>query len=50
MVIEEKLRELREHLASLEQIESSEAGPFDNRPTWDNIGPGFDNRPTWDNI
>ncbi|GAA3010341.1 hypothetical protein GCM10010519_46800 [Streptomyces lactacystinicus] len=25
------------------------AGPFDNRPTWDNNGPKFDNRPTWDN-
>ena len=24
-------------------------GPFDNRPSWDNIGPSFDNRPTWDN-
>ncbi|MFJ3856159.1 multiple cyclophane-containing RiPP AmcA [Streptomyces sp. NPDC090085] len=25
------------------------AGPFDNRPTWDNPTPAFDNRPTWDN-
>ncbi|MEV6965703.1 multiple cyclophane-containing RiPP AmcA [Hamadaea sp. NPDC051192] len=22
---------------------------FDNRPTWDNVGPKFDNRPSWDN-
>jgi hypothetical protein len=25
------------------------AGRFDNRPTWDNVGPGFDKRRTWDN-
>lgn len=24
-------------------------GKWDNRPTWDNVGPKFDKRPTWDN-
>jgi hypothetical protein len=25
------------------------AGPWDNRPSWDNAKGGWDNRPTWDN-
>ncbi|RKT11098.1 hypothetical protein BX285_5033 [Streptomyces sp. 1114.5] len=36
-------------LTGVATVTDPTAGPFDNRPTWDNNGPKFDNRPTWDN-